>query len=236
MLKGYQPWLLLLFGAGTGGLSVAIVLTDLFGISLPVEFVPSEIDSGWGSLVGAAFTGLVAVGLFWIQRRADQRDRLADTYKRDMVNISFAIRHLEDVESFFSDKTVLKELGGFVESENHQYVTLNRDEAINILLIYEVYAGSFPKKIRRASRYLYLVSTDRPHDSKETDICHYFAIALDEIADSLDEIMRGVREDKENLIKPHVPEICELACARVRNAFLKLDRVVVFLTKLKQFA
>lgn len=62
MLKGYQPWLLLLFGAGTGGLLVAIVLTDLFGISLPKEFFPSQIDSGWGSLLGGALLVLLLSG------------------------------------------------------------------------------------------------------------------------------------------------------------------------------
>lgn len=236
MLKGCQPLLMLLFGAGTGGLFVAIVLTDLFGIRLPAAFLPSQIDSGWGSLVGGLVTGLVAIGLFWMQRRVDQRDRWADTEKRDMVNISLAIRHLGDVEEFYSNEKVLKDLRGFVENKDHEYVASDGDEAMSIILTYEVYTVSFPKKIRKASSYLYLVSADRPLDSSMTDICHYYAIALDEIADSLDETFASILDDKANLIDGHNQARISLPCKRVQTAFFKLDRVVGCLRRLRQFA
>lgn len=152
------------------------------------------------------------------------------------MNISFAIRHLEEIEGFFQNEKVLRDLHGFVENKDHKYLARDRNEAMAIILTYEVYAVSFPKKIRKASSYLYLVSADRLQDAQMVDTCHYYAMALDVIADGLEEIMDGVLADKAVLIAGENPAICKLVCTRIQAAFFKFDRTVACLWQLKRFS
>lgn len=142
MRKWEHPGLLLLFGSVLGGTVTAIYLTDFLGFHLPAVLFPESIDSGWGSLLGGLITGVVAVGLFLVQRHVDRRDRDKFVKAEDAIRLSRGEQHLKKVGSFFDNPRVLAGLGGWLRSEDFDYITKDLDEIINAVAILRVRASS----------------------------------------------------------------------------------------------
>ncbi len=230
MSRWEHPGLLLLFGSVLGGIVTAIYLTDFFGFHLPAVLFPESIDSGWGSLLGGVITGVVAVGLFLVQRHVDRRDRDKFVKAEDAIRLSRAEQHLKKVGSFFDNPRVLAGLGGWLRSEDFDYITKDLDEIINAVAILRVRASSFANAIGKSSDCLYEIAGHGRVYSKFRRDVHRWAIDLRETSDSFAENLLEIKvkdwESPETLSDDDRSHICRLitvSLLQIKSALLTLE-------------
>jgi hypothetical protein len=148
------------FGVFAGGGAVAAYFIYSSDTTLPSFEFPAEIDSGWGSLIGAFFAGVVAVALFLWQRRVDKNQIRAAARGRAEVGIALCLARFANLKRFMNHRAVAEGLTNWLSADNFEYRPEDRQEVLDALAAVVVVLENGLSDLREVCRIIDNLSSD----------------------------------------------------------------------------
>ncbi|UKV13979.1 hypothetical protein L6172_18285 [Thalassospiraceae bacterium SW-3-3] len=229
MSRWEHPGLLLLLGSVCGGIVTAIYLTDFFGFHLPAALLPGSIDSGWGSLIGACVGGMFAFGVFWVQRRCDQKDARRKQVKNVLWCLGTLNAKIILMLDAYSRRQFAEALRPWDESEKYEYTTYDEYELRLARKALFILSEAVSEDCREASRSLSMLEAVW-RDSDVATQLFWLRETMQKIAKSYERIYQRTREEgPETLSKDEFASMTSNSAKfalRQRDQLIKLQKAV----------